>query len=270
MNQVVLLAFLLGGVNPGAAELPGRGQDEIAPNGGPVASDTKQAEKRWFLGLGTSNYHPRLKESERQIDAEINGMLGGLLPAWQRPETFKDWSKDWKIWDIWLEAGRDITPRTSWFAAVGGIAATIKNDETYFPLGLPLNSDIRFKRTVAFLTGGLTYYPYGKPSLDPVSREWNVVKRAVCRAKPYAEFGVGYTFIRAEASVKLKIPVIGQLYEQKEKSDYHLLQANPRLGVEFPLNDDDSLSVTGCYYFFNEHSSEFNGPSVSVIFKHKF
>ena len=72
-------------------------------------------EKDWFWGIGATNYHPEFKESERLIDKEINEPLGNMFPDWKKPETFKDWSDDYKIWDLWLMLGRDINEKSSWF-----------------------------------------------------------------------------------------------------------------------------------------------------------
>ncbi len=234
------------------------------------ATDAAPPEKRWYLGIKASNYRPELKGFERRIDDELNEPLKAILPAWRGLETFKDWSDDSKIWDLWLEGGRDLSPRTSWFISAGGTAATIRNKRTYFPLGIPLMTDIRFRGTKLSLLGGLTFYPLGKPTLDSQSRTWNVVKRAVLRARPYGEIGVGYTFIRAEGSVKLGLPLLERLYKNKEKFDHHLLEISPRIGIEFPLNRDDSIALAGSYRFFHKHGGEFDSPSISAVFKHRF
>ena len=235
-----------------------------------LAEGARESEKRWYLGIKASNYRPALKEFERRIDAEIREPLKAILPSWQGVESFKDWSDDSEVWDIWLEGGRDLSPKASWFISAGGTGATIRTNQTYFPVGIPFTTDVRFRGTELGIMGGLAYFPLGKPALDCRSRTWNVVKQAVLRAKPYGEIGVGYTFFRGEGTVTLGLPMLNRLYKNKEEFRFHLLEISPRIGVEFPLNRRDSISLVGSYRFFHGHGAEFDSPAVSAVIKHRF
>jgi len=219
-------------------------------------------EKDWFWGIGATNYHPEFKESERLIDKEINEPLGNMFPDWKKPETFKDWSDDYKIWDLWLMLGRDINEKSSWFIEMGGMTSDIDNSKTYLSSGVPIDVDVDFSRTEAFVLGVLSYYPWGKPSIDKTRY------RILC-AKPYGEISIGYVYIEAAGEVKLSSPP-GLISKQKERRNYDLFQVSPRVGVEIPMTENDSVSFMGCYSFFNNNESEFNSPSFSIIYKHRF
>jgi len=260
-----VLAILQGLANSEALQGTGKSHERPVAGGG-----HEGVERRWFWGVGVSNFHPRLDESEGLIDQQINGPFGALLPRWERPETFKDWSHDWKIWDSWLIFGRDLGKKTSWFVSFGGTAASIANGRTYFPLGLPLKVDVDFSRTEVFLDGGMTYYPWAKPSRADSQREPNVLKRAISGGRPFFELGLGYAYMHAAGDVQVRLPLAGQVYHRKETDDYHLLQASPRAGIEFPLTHKDSLSVMASYFFFVPHETEFNSGSCLFTFKHRF
>lgn len=76
-------------------------------------------DKRWYLAFGASNYHAKLEDSEAQIDQQINDLLD-WIPMWKRPVTFEDWRDDFRLWDLCLGMGRDLTPSTAWMIWTGG------------------------------------------------------------------------------------------------------------------------------------------------------
>jgi hypothetical protein len=70
--------------------------------------------------------------------------------------------------------------------------------------------------------------------------------------------------------VTLGLPILERLYKNKEVSRHHMLLAHPRIGLEFPLNNHDSVALTAGYRFHHEHGSEFDSPTFSAVFKHRF
>ena len=81
----------------------GRGPDKKAP------ADARY-EKHWMFSMGGSNYYPRLKESEAQINSQINGTLGRVIPGWRRPQTFKAWRDNMLLWDLCFGAAGIFPP----------------------------------------------------------------------------------------------------------------------------------------------------------------
>lgn len=243
------------------------------PDDMPCPTDAKPVAQRtesdaWFLGVGMTNYRPALKESEALIDAQINGVLGKALGGWDKPETFKDWSDRSLLWDLWLFAGRDISPRWTWWLSAGGSWAPITNDMDCRFLGIPIRADVDFSRLEAFVAPGITWYPFGKPALSSESKKLKL-REMLSHARPFLELGAGYVFIRAEATVKVASP-LGRLFKQEQVFDYHLAQVSPRVGVEIPVSKNNRLALVEGYYFFNEHQDEFNTPTFTIRFSHRF
>ena len=203
----------------------------------------KQEAKGWFIEAGATNYHFGLEDSEERIDRQLNRPGRFLFPRWKRPETFGDWSDEWKLWDLWLCAGREIGEKGSWFIGAGGmVPTTIKNTRTYFPAGVPLKLKADFTRAGAFIFGGISYYPWGKPLAEEQDNESGSrptkgrFRRALFGMKPYAELGGGYSYVRAKCEVSLSLPVLGSsIHSEKEREEYHLFQISPRIGATCPI-----------------------------------
>lgn len=230
---------------------------------------TEPYQNRWFIYGGATNYHTRLEPSERQIDRQINGIFGALLPRWEEPETFKDWSRDWKLWDVWVGVGRDINPKWSWSVSVGGGEGTVKNDGTYYPLLIPADIAVDFTRMEAYIEGCVSWYPWGKPMLKENETKGGLA-RAFDGTRPFVDLSAGYDYQVSEADVRVKVPVIGTVFHEHQKDDYHLLYFNPRIGIEVPVSKKNSVGMMTGYVFFHEHGDEFNSSMVNVFFRHRF
>jgi hypothetical protein len=227
--------------------------------------DKDSAEKHSFWFIGSSNYHLRLKESEERINGMLNRPLGAVLPRWKHPITFKEWSEDFRIWDLWGGFGHDINDWLSWSIYAGGGAGTVPNQETYFPLGLPTTIKADFTRRSLLLGSSLSYYPFGRPE-----KEGKGLVSALAGTRPMAEMNIGYTHQTVVGDVKASVPVFGTLLHIEDKSQYHLFWASPRLGFEIPVTTSDSVNVLGGYLFFHQHSQEFNGGLLEVFVRHRF
>jgi len=238
----------------------------FAAPGGAEHSACDGMQDRWFAFAGLMNYHTRLEESEGQIDREINGTLGKLIAGWERPRTFKDWSNDWMLWDSFAGFGRDICPNWDWCVDFGGGAGTIKNHDTYGPLGLRLKTRVDFTRTECFVEGSLDYYPWGKPR-GIETRSGNVFEymgRALRETKPYFSVVSGYSRQTALAEVRVRLPIFGNLLNMQQKDSYDLFYACPRVAVEIPLRNNDFLDVTAGYVFFDKRAREFDSECFGV------
>lgn len=227
-------------------------------------------EKRWFIFGGLMNYHSRMEESERQIDKQINGGLGRLICGWEEPETFKDWSDDWLVWDGYLGFGRDISPRWDWCVDFGGGMGKIENRETYRPLGLKLKSAIDFARTEAYAEGSLDFYPWGKPVLAARGQTGSGLMNALRSTRPYVSLTSGYSHQTAEVDVGLSVPVFGRVIRQTQEDAYDLFYVFPRISAEVAVGAKDFLNLTFGYVFFSEHKEEFDSFCTGIFWKHRF
>ena len=230
-------------------------------------------EPRWQVFFAAANLHPRLAESEGKISRLMDGRLGLLFATWERPETFKDWGENMKLWDFQLGVGRDLSPKVTAYMAVGATKGRQPNNQWYWSpvLGRPVGLDIDFERSLFFITTGLDYYFVGQPDL-PTSEESsdNALMRRLKAARPYGEFAVGYINIKTLAAVSPKLPIRGKLFTYQDKARYDLFYWSPRLGIDVPLTQDDSLSFAVGYLFFTNHPTEFNNVSIYTIFRHRF
>jgi len=255
--------------NPVAAEeapiADAAGQTAKDDGPGEREKDAGEREKKSFWFIGTSNYHLRLEESEKRIDRQLNKPFGLLLPNWHRPATFKDWSEDWQIWDLWAGYGRDLGAKTAWSVYAGGGAGTVYNSDYYYPLGVPMEFDVNFTRRSFLLGSSVSYYPFGKPQ-----KRRRGLKKSLAATRPVAEMNLGYTHQTVIGDVTISLPMIGNAIHVKDKSNDHLFWASPRLGLETPLTDDQSLNMLTGYLFFNDHADEFNGGLLEFFVRRRF
>lgn len=222
----------------------------------------------WYFGLGSTNYHPRLRESEGQIDRQLNRVFG-WLPSWEEPTTFADWRDDFMLWDGVAGFGRDLTPKTTLMVWFGGAMGSITSREQY---GL-ISTKINFKRTSLFLTPEIFYYPLGKIDYGVVegTRGFDRVRAALSGTKPYLSFVAGYSFVRAEADVKFKAPLLGTLLRQKQCEDDDMMSLSPRIGLDIPIGRNTSLAPVLIYLFQGPaHFTEYSGLAFSFTVRRRF
>ena len=260
----VLCGILLA-ARPAAADDPPTEQTGEVAAPVPEVAKEKQDPLNQFWFIGTSNYHLRLRESESKVDRELNGLVGSLLPGWKEPTTFKDWSDDFKIWDLWIGYGRDISRKWSWSIYAGGGAGTIENNHTYSMLFLPVEVDADFTRRSLLAGSSVSFYPWGKPE-----KEGSGLKHMLRATRPMAEMNAGYTHQTVIGNVTLGLPILDDVLHIKDEQKHHLFWASPRLGVEMPLTERDSLNVLGGYLFFHDHADEFNGFLLEFFVRHRF
>ncbi len=218
---------------------------------------------------GPANVHAELKESEREINTQINDVYAPLIPQWDRPQTFRDWSNDWKLWDFHVGVGRDLGFKWSWFLDLGGIVGEVKNDNNYYPLGIPIKVKINFSRLLWFAATGVDYFPWGKPCLAKVQGHHGIV-RSLLAARPYLEAAAGFVSVKEVADGKFSLRGTGLEIEQKQTTYHHVTYGSPRVGLEIPLGKKDSLALEAGYLFFTSHASDLNNLSLYVLHQHRF
>jgi hypothetical protein len=222
----------------------------------------------WYFGMGGTNYHPQLRESEGQIKRELNDLFG-WLPRWEKPTTFADWRDNFMLWDLVAGFGRDLSPKTTLMVWFGGATGSITSREHY---GL-LATKINFKRTSLFLAPELFYFPLGKIDYESVegTRGFQRVRAALAGAKPYLSFVAGYTFVRAEADVKFKMPVLGTLLRQQQCDDHRMYTLSPRVGLDIPVGKNTSIAPVLIYLFNGpDHGPEYDGWALSCTIRRRF
>jgi len=223
-----------------------------------------EAAPKQFFFIGTSNYHLLLHESEAQIDGQLHNTFRWITPDWRRPRTFKNWSRDFQLWDLWVGYGRVLSKHFAWSVYTGGGAGTVPNDRTCHPLFLPVRFKVDFTRISLMFGTSVTWYPFGPPQKQ--DGFW----RNLAATRPMVEANVGYSHQTSKADVKLGLPFLGDVARIRQRDDYDLLWTSPRVGVETPLTENTSLNVLGGYLFFNEHSEEYNGALLEFFIRHRF
>jgi hypothetical protein len=227
------------------------------------AADEKPRNQYWFAG--TSNYHLLLHESEQRITKQMDRPFGLLFPDWKRPTTFRNWSDDFMLWDLWGGYGLDISKKLCWSIYGGGGAGEVPNGRTYYPLGLPVKFKADFMRVSLMAGTSVTWYPFGKPEKVPGG-----LLQDLKSARPMAEMNIGYTHQISIGDVKLSLPIVGRVVRVRQSDQYDLLWASPRLGVEMPLTKTNSLNILGGYLFMDKHSTEYNGALLEFFIRHRF
>ena len=228
------------------------------------AKDTAFSSRPFFF-FGTSNYHLRLNESEDKTDRMLNKPFGTLLRNWEDPDTFKDWSDDFRLWDLWIGYGRQFHPKAAWTIYGGGGAGTIPNTKRYYPLFIPMDLDANFTRRSILLGASLRYYPFGAPEYK--DRGFAAAMRAT---RPVLEMNIGYTRQTSIGDVSISLPVGPRLIRIRDEEWLNLFWLSPRAGLEMPLSQNNTLNILGGGLFFHDHTEEFNGFLFECFIKHNF
>lgn len=232
------------------------------PPAGKERTEMPRLRSFWFAG--TSNYHIRLEESEQEVDSMLNDTVGRLLPRWTDPTTFKDWSREGRIWDLWVGYGRDLSPRFSWSVYAGGGVGTIVNRERYLPLKT-LVMDADFTRKSFLLGASVSFYPLGRPMYQGAG-----IRNTLRGLRPMAELNVGYTNQTSLAEVRARLPLVGNVVRIRMEDHYHLFWGSPRFGFEAPLSERDSINFLVGYLFFTDHAPEYNGYMFEIFYRRRF
>ncbi len=242
---------------PGTETLP-----DTAP---PTEVDGDGEAGPWFWFAGTSNYHNKLKTSERRVDRQINDTFGLLFPRWRRVTTFQDWRDQWLIWDFFAGVGRDINESLSWTVYVNGGQGTIRNRDRYGLLALPVETKIYFTRQSYGAGASLRWWPVGRPEKTEKGL-WG----SLSAVRPVMEMNAGYNHQTAVAEGRVWTPLSGDALRIRQKDSYDLLWASPRAGVEVPLSGRHSFNLLGGYLFFNNEQDDLNGIILEMFVSGRF
>ncbi len=241
-------------------------EPEFKPLTDPNETPKQRTDRYWYLIAGVANVWPRLSESKHEIDRDINGLYGNLLPNWEEPATFSDWRDQFMLWDLHLGVGRSLNEKWSVFSTVGFIMGTVRTYNDYLANLLDVN--VKFHRKVQFISAGVDYYPWGKSSFDDVEGDGWLLNR-IRAGKPYLEGGIGYVHIYTVGQVIMELPVLNDFAKVKHAEYYDLIYLSPRIGYDIPVSENGTLSLTAGYLFFDRHGAEFNTASYYVLYKHR-
>jgi hypothetical protein len=256
---------------PAEAVVPAQ-EGEETPAAKLLAASTKEeydlaSDQYWYLIVGPANVWPRLEESSSEIDRDINGLLGNLIPGYNKPTTFADWRDSVMLWDIHTGIGRSLSDKWSVFSTAGIIFGTIDNEDSYlFPV--PMDVQIKFHRKVWFLSAGVDYHPWGKARMLP-ENEGTALTRRLRGARPYFEAGVGYVNVYTVGQVRINVPLFGDIGKIKHAEYYDLFYISPRVGVDIPISERTTGSLQVGYLFFTSHPDEFDSLSLYFLVKHR-
>ncbi len=229
-----------------------------------TASEPEEAMRRfWFVG--TSNYRVRLQASENKIDRMLNRPGRLLFRHWEDPDTFKDWSDEGRIWDIWGGAGFEINQYVSWAVYWGGGMGTVKNRDRYRLLGLPVGVRADFTRRSFFLGNSFSFYPWERPKRKEAGF-WGAIRGA----RPAFELNFGGNYQYSLGDVSFSLPLLGRVLHIKDQETFYLLFFSPRAGLEFPINNRTTLNLIGGAVFFNNAGDDFNNILMECFVRRKF
>lgn len=241
------------------------------------APDTAAAEEsaetfvpQWQIFFAAANVQPKLDESEGKIDRLINNGIGRLFPRWDEPTTFKDWQHDMKLWDFQIGVGRDISPKLTWYVSAGGTYGLQPNNDWYFLYVLPVDVEVDFERSLWFIGTGIDYYFLGRPELAPAEEGKGYLSRMFSGTRPYLEAATGYVNIKCSANTNFNLPFKDGFIHYQDKARYDLIYVSPRIGVEMPVSQKDSVALAVGPLFFTSHTEEFNNVSIYTVYRHKF
>lgn len=226
----------------------------------------ERSDRYWYLIIGPANVHPRLEESTSEIDRDINGLFGSLLPKWEKPDTFATWRDRFWLWDVHMGVGYSLNDKWSLFSTAGFIMGDAKTDNKY--MGGLLGIEAKFHRKVWFVSAGFDYYPWGKPDYADAT-EGNALMRRLRAGKPYFEAGVGYVNLYGVGQSKIALPLIGDIAKVKHAEYYDLFYLSPRIGYDVPVSERGSVSLMAGYLFFMQHPDEFSSWSFYFLYKHR-
>ena len=159
-RRASLGAVLIVALFAGAASSHGESSDNAASIGNSDSDAVRSLDEersKWFFVFGAANVQPRLKASGKQIDEQINGIFGAVLPRWEEPRTFRDWRDEFRLWDLHVGLGRELSPKWVWMSTVGGSIGTVRNEDRYYPLGVPAMFNVDSSRKIWFASTGMHY-----------------------------------------------------------------------------------------------------------------
>jgi hypothetical protein len=224
----------------------------------------------WYFTWGAANVYPRLAESEAYINRDINGPLGVLFLNWKKPATFKDYRESGLLWEPYVGVAKELNRKMVVFLTAGAVRGTIMSSGSYRLLLMPTKVDVRFRRTTAYVTTGLSYYPWERCDVTVLQDRRFSLKRSLQQAKPFVSLGLTYMNEVGTGSAEVSLPLVGRVYAQSDRLAYDFAHLTTRLGVEIPLSTRNSISMSAGYAFCYPHGEEFSGPTVGIFHVYRF
>ena len=228
-------------------------------------AEEEDGGRQWFWFAGTSNYRVKLEASEKKIDRMLNRPGRLLFRGWDDPATFKDWSDDGLIWDLWAGVGFEINKHVSWALYGGGGMGTVKNRDHYRLLGVPVGLRADFTRRSFFLGTSWSFYPWGRPE-----RQGPGLMGSLRGARPVFEANVGFNYQYSLGDVSFSLPLLGRVLHVEDQEEFYLFFVGPRGGVEFPVNDRTTFNIIAGAVWFHDAGDDFNNVLLEFFVRRRF
>jgi len=226
--------------------------------------DGQTAPLRWYVFFAAVNVYPKL-ESERLLDKFFNRPMRVLAPTFDDAKTFGDMRDDCLLWPPHFGIGRTLSDRWGVFFQAGYSAGKVRTEaDDPSLLLLPLHTDVEIRRGAFYAGVGADFFPKGMVELG----EYHGVVERIRAAKPYLGTRLTWTYATYDAKVKAGLKPFGNLLDVELSDGWLLPSVNTDLGVEIPYNKRNLISINYGYNFFAERQFDFDGPSLSIAWKH--
>ncbi|HIJ65723.1 MAG TPA: hypothetical protein HPP77_07195, partial [Candidatus Hydrogenedentes bacterium] len=219
---------------------------------------------RWFVFVAAVDADPKL-ESEQLIDPFINRAMHVLAPTYDDVKTIGDIRAVFLLWPPHAGGGRVLSDRWAVLMQAGysvGKVRTKDDDRSIFLL--PLHTDLEIQRGALYAGLGVDYFPFGMMQL----REYDGMLDRLRAAKPYLGARITWTYATYNVKVKAGFKPFGNLINLEQSDAWLLPSINTNVGLEIPFNERNGLSVNFGCNFFDDEQQDFEGPSLSVAWKH--
>ena len=245
--------------------VPDVGQSHTYHTGNTTAAlPEEETPHRWFLLFASVNVYPKLG-SEKLLDKSFNRPMHVLAPTYDDAKTFGDLRDDCLLWPPHFGVGRVLSNHWAAFAEGGYSAGKVrtKADDPSILL-LPLHTDVEIQRGALYAGLGLDFFPNGMVE----HRTYKGFMERLRASKPYLGARVTWTYATYDAKVKAGFKPLGNLIDVKPSDGWLVPSVNTNLGIEVPFNKQNLLSANFGYNFFAARKFDFDGPSLSIAWKH--
>lgn len=223
-------------------------------------------ERPWFIYLQLVNAYPRM-ESEKLVGRLFDPAMRALAPSYEDVDTVRSLRDENKLWVPQFGAGKVLSDHWVAYFQWGWTAGKVRtkaDDPSIFLL--PLHTDFEIKRGALSISGGANYYPFGTVKLN----EFEGFSERLRASRPFIGADVTFTHATFRAKVKVGFSPFPNIVNLELSDAWNLPSINTHVGLEYPLNDRNSLGITAGYSFFFDRAYDFEGVAVTLAWNHYF